>query len=696
MPMKRSSRIAAVLAVLLSSLPASARADEGMWLHDAPPAGVLASRYGFTPSDEWLDHLHKSCVKMGASGSFVSSRGLILTNHHVGSGQLEKLSTPERNLLEGGFLARTLEEEIPCPDMEVMVLWEHEDVTDRIQGAVSGGMSHSEAEEARRKRMTEVEEESEKTSGLRSQVVKLYRGARYHLYRYRRHTDVRLVMAPERSIAFFGGDNDNFEYPRYDLDVCFFRVYENGRPLEVEHYLSVSPDGAKEGDLTFVFGHPGRTDRLCTLDHLAFRRDVDLPSNLAWYWRREVQLATFMSRSAERARMASEEYFGIQNARKARTGFLAALQDPQIMDTKRDAETRLLAWVDADAERRARWGGAWDEIGAACEAHRTFFARHQVLDARAGARSELFSIARRLVRLSEELPKRSRDRLREYRDSNLESLYLDLYSPAPVHAALEIDRMTSWLRYAQETLGGGDPLVVSMLAGQSPSRRAEDLVRGSKLADVALRRKLAEGGAAAIAASGDPMIRLAAAIDAEARSLRGRYEDEVDAVETAAYAKIAAARFALLGESVYPDATGTLRIAFGPIQGYDADGGRVPAFTTFQGLYDRHAARAGQPGFELPERWLERQDRLDLGTPFNFVCTADIIGGNSGSPVVNRDGELVGLIFDGNIESLAWDFAYSDQVGRAVAVDARGILEALRAIYDAGALADEMEGRRVE
>lgn len=689
----KSLAVVSSLVLLLLAPVARSRADEGMWLHDAPPLERLRERYGFEPSPEWLDHIHKSCVKMGASGSFVSPRGLILTNHHVGSGQLEKLSTPERNLLTDGYLARTLEEELRCPDMEVMVLWTHEDVTDRIQSAARPGLTPADAEEARRRRMTEVEEEAEKATGLRYQVVKLYRGARYQLYGYRRYTDVRLVMAPEKEIAFFGGDADNFEYPRYDLDICFFRVYENGRPLEVEHHLEIAPAGAREGDLALVFGHPGRTYRLCTTDHLRFQRDVELPASLSWLWRREVQLATFMARDAESARIAEGDYFSIQNSRKARTGYFAALLDPRIALKMSAAETELREWVAASPERRKAWGGAWPSVASAYAAYGTFFSRHQVVEERAGAWSDLFHYARQLVRLAAELPRPSPERLREYRDTNLESLYLNLYSPAPIYPALEIDRISSWLSYSVEILGGEDPAVRAMLDGLSPRARAETLVLGSKLADIAARRSLAAGGAAAIAASDDPMVRLAARIDPEARALRSRFEDEVEGIETEAYAKIAAAQFARYGETLYPDATGTLRIAFGPIRPYEEEGRQVPAFTDFGGLYRRHAERAGQPGFEIPPRWIERKERLRLDTPFNFVCTADIIGGNSGSPVVNREGDLIGLIFDGNIESLAWDFAYSDDRARAVAVDIRAILEALRVVYGAPALADEIEGK---
>lgn len=699
----RSPAILSAFGLTALLIVSSARADEGMWLLESPPLAQLNERYQFQPTPEWLEHMQKSCVKMGASGSFVSPHGLILTNHHVGSGQLEKLSTSERNLYEDGFYARTLADEIPCPDMEVMILWSTEDVTEQIGRAVAAGMTTSEAEKARRQKMTEVEEASQKKTGLQSQVVQLYRGPHYHLYRYKRYTDVRLVMAPEKQAAFFGGDTDNFEYPRFDLDVCFFRVYENGHPLEVEHYLKTVVEGARDGDLALVFGHPGRTNRLCTVDHLRFQRDVELPASLAWLWRREVQLATFSARGPENARIAEGDYFGVQNGRKARTGYFAALEDPEILRARLEGETKLRAWVAADPKRQADWGSAWDEIASARGAYRSFYSSHEILDSRAGGGSDLFGIARNLVRMAAELPKASKDRLREYRDTNLESLDLDLYSPAPIYPTLEADRMTSWLSYAVEKMGGDDPVVAKMLAGESPQVRAEQLVSGSRLADIAVRKALAAGGAAAIDASDDPMIRLAAAIDPESRSVRQRYEDEVEGVETVAYGKIGAADFALEAETVYPDATGTLRMAFGPISGFTmprASGVsslapvdlRIPAFTTFAGMYERAEERRGQLGFDLPPRWIERKDRLHLDTPFNFILTADIIGGNSGSPVVNRQGEIVGLIFDGNIESLAWDVAYSDTRGRAVAVDIRAILEALRVMYDAGGIADEMTG----
>lgn len=678
---------------LLLSLAVAARADEGMWLLTRPPTSVLKEKYGFEPTPAWLEHLQKSCMDTGASGSLVSPDGLVMTNHHVGSDQLEKLSTPERNLLETGFYAATRAEELKCPDMEMRILWSIEDVTARVNAAAKPGLSAADAYAARRKAMTQIEQEGEDATGLNCEVVTLYHGARYHLYRYKRYTDVRLVMAPEKGIAFFGGDNDNFEYPRFNLDMCFFRIYENDQPLKCEHYLHWSRTGAADGELTFVLGHPAHTQRLYTVDHLKFLRDTDTPAKLRTACRREVLFSVFRGRSDENARIADGEYFGCQNWRKALLGMYAALLDPQLWAAKGTDEEQLRAWVDADSQRKVEWGDAWDKIAAAEKTYREFYTRYSALRDGRAFNSDLLRHALTLVRLADELPKSSADRLREYRDSELDSVYLELYSPAPIYDALEIEHMESGLELLAELFGGDDPLVVKALGDLTPRARAERLVHGCTLKVVDNRRKLATEGKAGIEATRDSMIALARLLDPESRALRTRYEDEVESVERENYAKIGAARFARSGEDTYPDATGTLRLSFGPIRGYRADGREIPPFTTFAGLYQRWQERRGQAPFDLPQRWIHQKDKLNLATPFNFVCTADIIGGNSGSPVVNRAGEVIGLIFDGNLPGLSWDLAYSDEQGRAVAVDARAIIEALRNMYAADALADEIIGR---
>lgn len=685
MPIVFRPRVGLVAAVVLM-LPLASVADEGMWLLTNPPTELLRDRYGFEPSAEWLEHLQKSAVHMGGgSASLISPDGLVMTNHHVGVDQLQKLSSAERNLLATGFWAPTRDQELKCPDLEVRILWTTEDVTSRVESAAKPGQSPAEAHDARRQEMTRIEQESRNATGLDSEVVTLYHGARYHLYRYKRYDDVRLVMAPEQGIAFFGGDTDNFEYPRFNLDCCFFRIYENDKPLRAEHYLRWSPNGGADGELMFVFGHPGRTDRQLTVDHLKFMRDRVFPDMLEYLWREEVRLTTFCNRDAEHARIGRNDLLGVQNGRKARTGGYAGLLDPRVFRSKAAEEERLRKATGTDGR-----GDPWARIAAAHQTYQSFYNRHRLLRGGRPFTSDLYQIAFQLVRLGEELPKSSAERLREYRDSELESVYLRLYSPAPIYDELEIFQMTGTLSLLAQELGADDPLVLTALDGKSPEDRAVELVRGCKLRDIETRKRLVKEGKAGIEASLDPMIRLALALDPEARALRKRYEDEVESVERECYAQLGAIRFKLLGESVYPDATGTLRMAFGRIRGFQELGKTVAPFTNFAGLYERWKARSGDPQFELPKRWIERRDRLDLSTPFNFVLTADIIGGNSGSPVVNKRGEVTGLIFDGNIQSLILDFVFTEEQARAVAVDSRALLEALEKIYDAKPLVEEI------
>ena len=673
----------------------SNRADEGMWLFNDPPRKLLKERYQFDVTDEWLEHVQKSSVRFnsGGSGSFVSEDGLIMSNHHVGADALQKLSTKENDYLKDGFHARTYKDELPAKDLELNVLMTIENVTDRVNAAVKPGLSDEEAFRARRSIMAEIEKESLDKTGMRSDVVTLYQGGQYHLYRFKRYTDVRLVFAPEQQIAFFGGDPDNFEYPRFDLDVAFFRAYENGKPAKVEHYLKWSEKGTADGDLVFVSGHPGRTSRLLTVDESKYQRDVRLPNSLRRLFRLEVLLGSYSDRNQENARRAKDDLFGVQNSRKALKGQLAGLLDPEVMEQKMKDEKKLRDAVHGSAEfEGAR--SAWDRIAAAQKVIGQNAQRFNLLEVGAGFNSELFGIARTLLRIAEEKQKPNGERLREYTDAGRESLELELFSDKPIYDDLEELKLADALTYLAEELGPENELVRKIITGKSPRERAAELISKTKVKDVAFRKKLYQGGESAVQNAKDPMIELARLIDSEAREVRKIVETQGE-VKQQAHAQLAKARFALHGTSNYPDATFTLRLAYGTVKGYEEGGKKVPAHTVYAGLYERAKEQNYRPPFDLPKRWLDRKSRLDLKVPLNFVSTTDIIGGNSGSPVVDRKGEVVGLIFDGNIQSLVWDFVFTSEQARAVSVDTRGILEGLKKVYDAKDLVAELTtGRR--
>lgn len=675
--------------------PLAPRADEGMWLFNAPPRELIRQTYGFEITDPWLEHLMQASVRFnsGGSGSFVSEDGLVISNHHVGADALQKLSTPEKDYLRDGFYARRLEDEVRCVDLELNVLQSIEDVTQRVNAAVPAGASPEEAFQARRAVMAAIEKESLERTGLRSDVVTLYQGGAYHLYRFKRYTDVRLVFAPEQQIAFFGGDPDNFEYPRHVLDICLFRVYEHGRPARVPHHLRWSRTGVADGELTFVTGHPGRTSRLLTVAELEYLRDAQFPYTLEWLKRREVLLTAWSARSAENARRAKDDLFGVQNSRKARDGGLAGLMDPHFMAGKQHAEAAFRAAVAGRPEER-EVTAAFDQIAAAQQAIAAVALRYRLLEAGHGFDAESFRIARTLLRAAEERPKPNGERLPEFRDSNRESLELELFSTKPIYEDLETLTLADSLTFLAEKLGWRDPLVQQVLAGQSPRARAAALIAGTRVRDVAARRQLYQGGTDAVRAAADPLIELARLVDAEARAVRRSVEVQ-DERKRQAHAVLARARFALQGTGTYPDATFTLRLAYGTVRGYEEDGRALPPWTTLAGLYQRAAEMQERPPFDLPELWRKRKGALNLNTPLNFVGTHDIIGGNSGSPVVNRAGEFVGVIFDGNIHSLVLDFAYDDRLARSISVDSRGILEALRRVYRADRLVRELTTGRL-
>jgi hypothetical protein len=674
-------------------VPRLASADEGMWLYNHPPRQLLHDKYGFELTDGWLENLRLASVHFGGgSGEFVSAEGLVLSNHHVGSRALQRLSTREHNYLRDGFYARTRAEELPCAGLELRVLVSIEDVTARVNTAVAPGLSDEAAFKARRAAMAAIEKASLDQTGLRSEVVTLYQGGQYYLYRYNKYSDIRLVFAPEEQIAFYGGDPDNFEYPRFDLDICLFRAYENGQPASTPHYLKWNQAGAGDGDLVFVSGHPGHTDRLRTVAELEYLRDVEYPRALEQLKRREVLLSSYSARSAENARRARNDLFGARNGRKVRDGALAGLLDPRFMDRKKAAEQQFRATVAANPAM-SQTAGAWDRIAQAQKIIAEHIVADDLLERGSGFNSVLFGYARDLLRAAQERPKPEGERLEEYRESRRASFEFRLFAEAPVYPDLETLKLADSLTCLAEGLGPDSALVRKVLAGKSPRERAAEAVRGTQLASAATRCQLYQGGQPAIDQAKDAMIELARMVDPEARAVRKEVEAQREAMRQA-HAQIGQARYALEGASNYPDATATLRLAFGVVKGYEEEGRQVPFQTTFAGLYTRAADQSYRPPFDLPPGWLARRKELNLDTPLNFVCTADIIGGNSGSPVVNRQGQFVGIIFDGNIQSLTEDFLYTEEQSRALAVHSSAIIEALRQVYNAQPLADELLGKR--
>jgi hypothetical protein len=692
--MKFKKFFSALLLALFSlqTLHLTALADEGMWTFNNVPRAEIKKKYGFEITDEWLNKVRLASVRFnnGGSGSFVSPNGLVLTNYHIVEDIVGEVSTPEKDLAKEGFVARTRAEEIKAPSLELNQLISIEDVTARVTGAVKANATDVEAFAARRAEISAIEAESLKNTGLRSDVVTLYQGGQYNLYRYKKYTDVRLVFVPEFQAAFFGGDPDNFNFPRFNIDMALVRVYENDQPVHPDNYFKWSTTGAKEGSLVFVTGHPGSTSRLDTVAHLEELRDTSIPIIIRLLERREGVLKKYMSLGEEQTRQSQNELNSVQNALKVYRGQLKGLKDQALMSRKTAEEQKLRKAVAANPEWQKMYGPAWDAIAAAHKAYPSYIRERRIFEQAGGFNSVLFNYARTLVRMAEENKKPNAERLPEFTDARRASLELGLFSPAPIHEDFEKLKLADSLGFMVELLGADHPLVKGVLAGKTPEARANELVSGTKLKDPEFRKELAKGGFEAIDASNDPMILVAREIDAKAREVRKRYESELAAVERANYAKIARALFETEGNKVYPDATFTLRLSYGAVEGYTENGKKVPPFTTLGGLYARSDSFKHEFPYNLPQRWVEKKNALNLNTPFNFVSTNDIIGGNSGSPTINQNGELVGLIFDGNIQSLVGDFMYDGSVNRAISVDSRGMLEVLKKVFNANEIAAEL------
>jgi hypothetical protein len=682
----------ACLAVAVVAATPVIRAEEGMWTFDNPPLKQLAAKYNFHPTQEWLDHLRLASVRLndGGSGSFVSPDGLLLTNHHVARGQLQKNSTAEHDYLLNGFYAATPDQEMKSPDLEINVLVGMQDVTARVQGAAKGIADDTKALKAREEEVAAITKESKDKTGLRSDVVTFYNGGEYWLYQYKVYTDVRLVFAPEEQAAFFGGDPDNFTYPRYDLDMAIFRVYDNGKPLRTDNYLKWSAKGAATGELIFISGHPGSTSRQDTMAQLLVERDVVEPAVTEYLKRRIAAAQAYAAQGSEQARQVGTTIFGLQNSLKVYIGRGEALADKSLIGKKQAEEDDFRKQVAANPEWKKEYGGAWDTIATAEERVKPEF-RYQIYRR---TDSRLFAIALLLVQYAAEMKKPDGDRLAQFHDANQQSLKFQLLSPAPISASSEKLFMKTALSLGEEKLGKGDVYVQAVLNGGAVDPTVDSLVDGTKLSDVAVRKTLMDGGEAAVAASTDPMIVAARRVDPIVRESQRKIRETISSVLTPAGEKLGKARFLVYGKNAYPDATFTLRLSYGTVDGFPYNGTIAPPITTFYGLYDRADSFGDKAPFNLTPKEEAGLGKLNLSTPLDFVSTGDIIGGNSGSPVVNREGELVGLIFDGNIESLAGDFVYDGTKNRAVAVHSAGMIEGLRKLYGADALADELEGKK--
>jgi hypothetical protein len=680
-------QIFAALLVAALLVPAGL-ADEGMWTFDNPPLKLLKERYNFTPTQQWLDHLRLSSVRLndGGSGSFINPHGLLLTNHHVALGQLQKNSTAEHDYVRDGFYAATPDLEMKSQDLEVNVLMSLEDVTSKVNAAVAGSKDSEEEFAKRKAAIVGIEKESTDKTGMRSDVVTLYQGGEYWLYRYKKYTDVRLVFAVEQQTAFFGGDPDNFTYPRYDLDMAIYRVYENGKPIESKDYLRWNAKGAEDGELVFVSGHPGSTQRSDSYAELVLDRDTVDPLIIQILKRRIALLKEYSTRGPEQARQAASTIFGLENGRKVYEGRLLGLQDKNLMEKKRKEEEEFKAKVDANPEWKKAYGSAWEKDAKAVDKDKLRI-KEQFFRA---TDSQLAGLAVNLVTYVAEVKKPDGERLSGYHEGQLESLKVRLFSPAPVYPEMEIARMSSALEADLQGIGADDPWLKAVLNGRTPQQAATELISGTKMGDPAFRKSLVDGGQAAVDASTDPMIVMARKIDPIRREQIKWLEDNVQSVQQQAGEQLGKARFAVYGKSTYPDATFTLRLSYGQVKGYPMNGTIAPPKTTMYGLYDRAASFNYKEPFDLPKRYTDGREKLDLSTPINFVSTNDIIGGNSGSPVVNREGEIVGLIFDGNIESLVGDYVYDGTANRAVSVHTGGMTEALIKLYGAQKLVDEI------
>ena len=678
------------LLFLALSLSLVATADEGMWTVDNFPSGDVADKYDIEINDKWLRSAQLATTRLenGCTGSFASPNGLILTNNHCTWGCIRNLSSEDRNLSDEGFMAATRGEELQCPGQQVSVLIDFDEVTAEVTKATAD-LDDAAANEARKAKLTDLESACEEAvdGELNCEAVSLYNGGQYFIYKYKRYDDVRLVFAPELDITAFGGDPDNFNFPRWCLDMSFLRAYEDGKPAQTPNYLRWRGAGPQYGDPVFITGHPGSTDRLLTMSQLRMLRDVNYPVWLLRYSELRGRMLAWADTSPEAARIVQQRILSLENGIKVRRNLLKALHNDEMLSQKAQQESELRAAVAADPELQTAYGSAWDLIDGAVDAHRNMYEEHLFIENDAGLNSDLFDYAKTIVRGTAERDLPNNERIRAYTDAALPQVEQNLMAERPIDNGYEKLTLSFSLDKMREWLGPDSKYVHMILGNDSPEVLAASLVDGSRLSDAGYREQLWSGGVDAVMASDDPMIKLALALDKDARALRKRYEDDVEAPRTRGEEMIADARFKVYGTDTYPDATFTLRVTFGAVEGWEEKGEMVDPFTRTSRLFER---ATGQRPFMLPDSWSEAREDLAPDTAFNFVATTDITGGNSGSPIVASDGALVGLAFDGNIHSIAGDYWFDRSVNRTVGVNTAIILEALQVVYGADHLVQEL------
>ena len=688
-------RLAALLMFLLAG---NTFADEGMWTFDNFPSAAVKQKYGVEVSDAWLQRVQRSVTRLtGCTGSFISGDGLVLTNHHCVMECLSELSGPQQDYVERGYSTRSRTEERKCPTEILSVLFAQENITDKVNAATRG-VPDAQANQLRKQELSRLEaactaasKNDRRTGPLACESVTLYQGGQYFLYKYKRYDDVRLVFAPHNAIAAFGGDPDNFNFPRWCLDFSLLRVYEGGMPAKTPDHLTWRVEGPTVNEPVFVAGHPGSTNRLYTLAQMRFQRDTTVPAYLIRNSELRGRLIQWSKTGPEPLRIVQDSLLGYENSLKVYRGFQRALLDEALFEQKTKQELELRSRVIADPTWQASVGNAWEDIEHAEDRYRQIFDQYLYLENGTGFNSKLFGYARQLVRGSAERQKPNELRLREYADSNLPKMATSLLAATPVYPDMEQVTLSFSLDKMREALGPDDKVVRTLLGSESPDSLAGSLIRDSKLADPAVRKNLWEGGEKAIEASNDPFIRLARQVDPDARAVRKIYEDEVQAGVASGQEKIAKARFGIYGTNTYPDATFTLRLSYGAVKGWNEKGADVAPFTQLSRLYER---TTGKYPFALPKEWLDARAKLDPQLPFNYVTTNDIVGGNSGSPMIDSQGRLVGLAFDGNTHSIAGSYWYDERVNRTVAVHPQIIISALRDVYGATAIADEILGAK--